>query len=154
MSKIEFDVETSLTPERVKSALLDFSDRRPEIWPSLSAKQYEVYSVGGTNADVREGSELPGMTIWAREYYDWSQPGVVRWTARESNFCKPGSYAQAMIQARVDGGTRLRMEWDRTGTGLRGKLLIAMIRLLNGKPFQSGLQDALRALEKRTAGAA
>ena len=44
MSKLEFEVETSLAPEKVKAALLDFSDRRPVIWPSLSSKQYEVYS--------------------------------------------------------------------------------------------------------------
>ena len=101
-----------------------------------------------TDADVREGSEIPGMTIWANEHYDWSQPGVIRWTARKSNFCTPGSYAQAAIHARENGGTRIHIEWDRTGTGLRGKLLVAMIRLTRGKPVQSGLETALRALEK------
>jgi len=149
MSKLEFDVETALAPEQVRAALLDFSDRRPAIWPGLSPKQYEVYAVRETEADVREGSEMPGMTIWAKEHYDWSQPGVVRWTACESNFCVPGSYVQAALHGRADGGTRIRVEWDRSGTGFRGKLLVAMVRLSGGKPVRSGLETALRALEKR-----
>ena len=152
LSKLEFDVETFLTPEHVRSALLDFSDRRPEVWPNLSRKYYEVYSVGDTEADVREGSEMPGMTIWAREHYDWSQPHIVRWTARESTFCTPGSYMQAAIYPRYSGGTRVHVEWDRVGTGIRGKLLVGLIRALRGKPIRSGLQASLRALEKRSSG--
>jgi hypothetical protein len=151
MSTLEFDVESSLSPEAVKAALLDFSERRPAIWPDLSAKQYKVHSVGATEADVREGSELPVMTIWAREHYDWSTPGTVRWTARESNFCAPGSYAQATLHPREGGGTRLRIAWDRTGTGVRGRLLVALVRLLRGKPVQSRLAAALRAMETQRA---
>ena len=149
MSALEFEIQTSLTPEQVRAALLDFSDRRPSIWPGLSPKQYEVYSVGDTEADVREGSEMPGMTIWAKEHYDWSRPDAIRWTARESNFCAPGSYVQVAIHARAGGGTRLRVEWDRTGTGIRGRLLVGLVRLTGGKPVQSGLEAALRALEKQ-----
>ena len=52
MAKIEMDVETSLDPERVKAALLDFSPRRPEIWPGIAPSMYEVYSVGDTSAEI------------------------------------------------------------------------------------------------------
>ena len=53
MARLEFDVDTSLSPERVAGALLDFSPRRPEIWPGIEPSLYEVYSVGETSAEDR-----------------------------------------------------------------------------------------------------
>src|SRR3989304_248929 len=55
MPRVEADVETTLSPERVREALLDFSDRRPEIWTGLAGEMDEVYSVGETSADGRGG---------------------------------------------------------------------------------------------------
>jgi hypothetical protein len=69
--KVEMDLETTVAPDRVREALLDFSDRRPDIWPSLDRSFYEVHSVGETTAEIREGTKSPGMTVWARERYDW-----------------------------------------------------------------------------------
>src|SRR5881397_484355 len=46
MPRVELDVDTNLPPERVREALLDFSDRRPEIWPGIEPSLYKVYSVG------------------------------------------------------------------------------------------------------------
>ena len=110
MPKVETEVETSLPPERVKAALLDFSDRRPEIWPGIEPSQYEVYEVGETWADIKEGSKFPGTTIWARERYDWSDPDTVRWTVQESNFSAPGSYVAAKTAGRgsTSSGTARR----------------------------------------------
>jgi hypothetical protein len=51
----------------VAQALLDFSDCRPGIWPGIEPALYEVHSIGETTADVKEGSRLPGVTIWAKE---------------------------------------------------------------------------------------
>jgi hypothetical protein len=92
MPRVEFDAETSLSPEQVVAALTAFTDRRPDIWESLSRDVFHVYSVGDTTADVREGNKLP--KIWARERYDWSTPGRIRWEVTESNFCDPGSYVR------------------------------------------------------------
>ena len=39
------DVETAVEPARVRAALLDFSPRRPEIWPGITPSLYEVYEV-------------------------------------------------------------------------------------------------------------
>ena len=97
MPKVELDVETSASPEAVRAALLDFSDRRPEIWPGIDPSLYEVYTIGDTFADVREGSKMPGTSIWAKEHYDWSSQDLVTWTVQESNFCAPGSYVSAAI---------------------------------------------------------
>jgi hypothetical protein len=148
MPKVETDVETSLPPERVKEALLDFSDRRPQIWPGLAPRFYEVYSVGATTADVREGSAFPGMSVWAKERYDWSDPNTVRWTVQESNFCAPGSYVAATFHPREDGGTRVHIEWNRTPTSLTGRLATWMITATKGKPIAASFQKAMRKLEE------
>jgi len=152
MPRVEADVETTLSPERVREALLDFSDRRPEIWTGLAGEMYEVYSVGETSADVREGTKLPGKMIWAKERYDWSSPDTVRWTVVESNFCAPGSYVAATMHARDDGGTRVHVVWERTGTTLLGRFLIRMISVMRGKPVASSLRGAFDRLEKEGAG--
>ena len=91
MPSVDRAVETTLSPEALRDALIDFSDRRPDIWPGLSRELYEVYSVGETTADVKEGNKSPLGPFWAREHYDWSDPDTVRWTVQESNFCAPGS---------------------------------------------------------------
>ncbi len=32
--EIKFDIETTLAPAQVKTALLDFTDNRPNLWPA------------------------------------------------------------------------------------------------------------------------
>ena len=147
MPKVEVDVDTSVSPERVRAALLDFSERRPEIWPGLAADLYEVYEVGDTWADVKEGSTMPGTSIWAKEHYDWSSPEVVTWTVRESNFCTPGSFVSARITPREGGGSRIHVVWSRTGTSMVGRFAVAMIKATRGKPVVASLKKGLAQLE-------
>lgn len=149
MARVELDVETSLPPERVRATLLDFSERRPEIWPGIEPSLYEVYSVGESTADVKEGSKFPGMTFWAREHYDWSAPDTVRWTVAESNFCTPGSYVAATIRPRQGGGTRVHVEWNRSGATPAGKLAVRLIALTKGRPVAASLRQAFKRLEAR-----
>ena len=89
MARFEFDLSSEASPEAVRTALLDFTARRPELWPGLPADQYEVYEVGDMWAEIREGYRGP---IWWRERYDWSVPGTIQWAAVESGFGAPGSY--------------------------------------------------------------
>jgi hypothetical protein len=154
MPHVELDVETSLSPERVREALLDFSERRPDLWPDLDRGQYEVYEVADTSAHVKEGSRLPGKTIWAKERYDWSEPNTVRWIVTESNFCAPGSFVAATIMPREGGGSRVHVEWQRTGTTLSGRLLIRLIAATKGKPIRASLRKSFGRLEQATAGEA
>jgi hypothetical protein len=148
MARVELEVETSLPPQRVREALLDFSDRRPDIWPDLERSLYEVYEVRETSADVKEGSKLPGKAIWAKERYDWSSPDTIRWTVEESNFCAPGSYVAASLHPRDGDGTRVHIVWERSGTTLTGKIIIGMIALSRGKPVAASMRKALEALER------
>jgi hypothetical protein len=145
---VDVVVETTLPPERVRAALLDFGDRRPDIWPGLSRELYEVYAVGDGTADVKEGTTMPLGAVWARERYDWSDASdVVRWTVQESNFCAPGSHVSARLTPRADGGTRIAVHWERTGTSLVGRLACRAIVLTKGKPVAASIEKALRGLE-------
>jgi polyketide cyclase/dehydrase/lipid transport protein len=148
MPKVETDVETSLPPERVKEALTDFSERRPEIWPGIEPSLYEVYSVGQTTADIKEGTKMPGATVWAKEHYDWSEPNTIRWTVQKSNFCTPGSYVLATLSPREGGGTRIHIEWNRTPTSFTGRLATWLITMTKGRPIAASIQKAMRKLEQ------
>jgi hypothetical protein len=141
MPRLEFDLDTTLSPEQAVAALTDFTERRPEIWQSLSPDAYQVFSVGETWAEVREGSRTP--KVWARERYDWSTPGVVRWEVTESNFSNPGSYVETRISPAEGGGSRIHLVWDRTATSLKWKALMTLIVLSRGAPIKSSLKKGL-----------
>jgi len=141
-------VETSASPEQVREALLDFSPQRPERWPGITPSFYEVYEVGETTAEIREGTKLPGLGgFWARERYDWSSPDTVRWEVVESNFCAPGSYVSATLHPREGGGTRVELRWDRTGTSRMGKFMGKLVRATKGKPVADSFAKGLKKLE-------
>jgi Polyketide cyclase / dehydrase and lipid transport len=142
MAHVELDIDTPLSSERVIGTLTDFSERRPEIWPGLHPSLYKVHSLGDTWAEVKEGSRLPGMTVWAIEHYDWSVPDTVTWTVKESNFCAPGSSVSAQVVP-GPGGSRIHVTWNRTGVGLKGRMIVRMIKLSSGKPVAASIKAGL-----------
>jgi hypothetical protein len=152
MPKVEMDVETTVAPERVKEALLDFSERRPELWSGIEPSLYKVFSVGETSAEIQEGSKMPGMRFWAREHYDWSRPGLITWTVKESNFCTVGSYVSARITPREDGGSRIHVTWEREPTSFAGRLAMKMIVASKGKPIAASFHKTMRRLERADVG--
>jgi hypothetical protein len=143
MARVELDIDTSLSPERVISALTDFSERRPEIWPGIHPSLYDVRSVGSTWAEVKEGTKAPGMTVWAVEHYDWSVPGTVTWTVKESNFSTPGSSVSAQVRPGPGGGSRIHITWNRTGVGLKARMMVGMIKLSGGRPVAASIKAGL-----------
>ncbi|XAS68741.1 hypothetical protein V3C33_05485 [Micrococcaceae bacterium Sec5.7] len=147
MPEVKIEVNTSASPERVRAALLDFSERRPQIWPGIEPSLYEVYDVGETHADIKEGSRLPGSSLWAKEHYDWSATDTVTWTVRESNFCAPGSYVSATITGKSDGGSRIDIVWNRTPTTFTARLAAFIIRATRGKPIAASMRQGLSLLE-------
>ena len=148
MPKVEMDLETTVEPARVRAALIDFSPRRPEIWPGITPSMYQVYSVAETSAEIKEGTKAPGSTVWAKEHYDWSDPNTVRWTVRESNFCAPGSYVQATLHPRPGGGTKVHIEWNRTPTSVMGRVMAFLIKASKGKPVAASFKKAMDKLER------
>jgi Polyketide cyclase / dehydrase and lipid transport len=147
VAKVEMDIETSLDPDRVRAALLDFSPRRPELWPGIHPSMYEVYSVGPTSADIKEGTKVPGGMFWAKEHYDWSTPGVITWTVVESNFSSVGSYVSAAITPKPGGGSHVHVTWNRTPTSFMGRIVMAMIVATRGRPIRASIEKTLRRLE-------
>ncbi|QGF24371.1 hypothetical protein [Raineyella fluvialis] len=146
--EVAFDLETAAAPEKMRAALIDFSDDRTGLWPGIEPSLYEVVAVGDTTADVREGSRGPGGNVWALEHYDWSDPVTVRWTVRESNFCRPGSYVSAAIRPTPGGGSSVHITWNRTGSTVRGRLMCWMIRLSGGRPVAASFRRGLAAIER------
>jgi hypothetical protein len=149
MAHVELDIDTLLSPERVISGLTDFSERRPGIWPGLHPNLYEVRSVGDTWAEVKEGSRLPVMTVWAIEHYDWSVPDIVTWTVKESNFCASGSSVSAQVRPGPGGGSRIHVTWNRTGVGFKGRMLVGIIKLSGGKPVAASIKAGLDKMREQ-----
>jgi hypothetical protein len=44
--------------------MTDFSPNRPYRWPGSSVKAFEVYHLGDTEADIRDGQDFP--KLWAK----------------------------------------------------------------------------------------
>jgi hypothetical protein len=148
VTTVEMDVDTKLPVERVIAALTDFTPRRTEIWKGLSKQYYEVYSVGDTWAEVREGNVKPIRT-WAKERYDWSQPGKVVWTVNESNFCEPGSFVSADVTPGPDGGSHVHLTWSRVPSNFKGRFAATMIKMTKGGPIPKYMKKTLDGLAEQ-----
>jgi hypothetical protein len=70
MPKFSFQLDVRDPPAKVIGAMVDFSERRPEIWPNLTARLYRVHELDARTADVTEGTALPGVDIWERVTYE------------------------------------------------------------------------------------
>jgi hypothetical protein len=137
--KIEFAVESDLPPERILAAAIDFSDRRPDIWPSISRRFYKVHDQGDGWCECTEGSDIAGG-IWARERYEWSG-NAVRGTVVDSNIFRSGTW-ELRAEPNGRGGSRITVVNDRRPKG-KG-LMFAPMMMLTGKKLLAGhLQKTL-----------
>jgi hypothetical protein len=132
---------TKLSPEGVVRALTDFSPSRPSIWPNIDPGKYKVHEVSDTYAVVTEGSKRPN--IWARERYDWSQPGLVTWTVEQSDFCTPGSAVSALVKPTPEGGSHVSVDWQRKPTTLSARLFLALVPLMKNRLLGKDMQRTL-----------
>lgn len=111
--RMRFDVDTKASPEQVRRALTDFTDRRTQIWNrTLDPNKYELREQGDTWAVARE--RTPGSPFWVVTRYDWSEPTVIRWTVLESSYGGGGD-GLVRIAPGDNGGSRLHAEWSSTG---------------------------------------
>ena len=61
--QVRFDLETKASPEQVRRALTDFTDRRVQIWNrTLDPRTYELRDHGDNWALAREST--PGSPFW------------------------------------------------------------------------------------------
>ncbi len=128
MPKGEFDMETSLSPEKVIRALIAFAERRPDTWPPLWEGTYKVGSIELTTVRVQEA---PG----------WSERGIVRLEVVEGRFCKPPSFVQVQL-TRKEGGSKLRVQWEWTPVGIVRWRVVA---LTGAPPVRAPVEASLNA---------
>jgi hypothetical protein len=110
MPRLTYGADSAASPEQVIDVVKDFSERRAEVWPNIDS--YEVHEVTIDFADVTEGTHVLGKNFWARERYEWPEPGLVRTDTTDSNVFEPGSSWQLRARAR-SGGSRIEVVNDR-----------------------------------------
>jgi len=147
MAKLNYGVDSTLGTEPILSATVDFSERRPEIWPAISRKFYRVHDLGDCCAEVTEGSDVMGG-VWARERYDWSQSGVVRATVQESNIYKKGGVWELRALPNGSGGTHIEVLNHRQAKGLKGHVIGAMLQLSGRKMLAKSLAQTVAIVER------
>ena len=125
---------TTATPDQVIELMTDFSPNRPHRWPASSVKAYEVYRLGETEADIREGQDFP--KLWATWHYDWSKPNSVTLTIVESDHLEAGGL-MSLTAAPHDGGSSVHAVWQQTSTSVRGLLAVIMMRFVGPRSLAS-----------------
>lgn len=145
MTTIHLTAATSVTPERIISALTDFTPQRLQTWPNIDPRYYQVHVVHATSADVTEGSAFLGG-VWERAHYDWSQPGHVIITVQSSNAFASGSFWEYHITAGENGGSQIEFTLHRIGKGLKGRVLAVMLRIFGQRIFRQDLDQTLQRL--------
>jgi len=140
---VVFTLETDAAPERVIAAATDFSDRRPDLWPNISRRYWQVHASGEGWAECTEGSDVLGG-VWVRARYDWT--GVrVAGTVLTSNVFASGTWVLE-VEPRPGGGSLVHAD-NRFRTRGRG-VVIAPVILLGGRRFFARrLRQTLRILE-------
>jgi hypothetical protein len=101
-TRFEFDFVTTATPAQVVELMIDFSPNRPHRWPASSVQAFEVYRIGNTDADIREGQNFP--KLWAKWHYDWSEPNSVVLSVAESDDLEAGGF-MSLTAAHREGGS-------------------------------------------------
>lgn len=138
MPRIEFTVETTAPPEKVLAAAKDFTDNRPEIWPGISRKFYEIHEVGPEFAEVTEGSDVLGG-VWARERYEWPESNKVTGRVVDSNIFASGIW-EITVTPRDGGGSKVHVLNDRQPKG-KGRLLAPIMALFGERLLAKDLKE-------------
>ena len=146
MATIRYSADGAISPERFIAALTEFSDRRPELWPNLDAKFFKLHDRGETWAEVTEGTDVLGG-VWARERYDWSEPGRVQLRLVESPHFRAGTTIEYRVTARSDGGCRVEVASTRIPTSVPGRLVEWILQIIGTRRLARDLQTTLDRLE-------
>jgi hypothetical protein len=145
VARIHYEADGPVASERFIAALTDFSDRRPELWPGLDARFFKVHEVGMSWAEVTEGTDVLGG-VWAREHYDWSQPGLVSLELLDSQDFRPGTRTEYRVTAATAGGCHVEVDFHRIARSPRGRFVGAVVQLTGARRFSNELHVALDRL--------
>ena len=150
MVEIRFEVDTPLSPQQVRAAATDFSERRPQIWSGIDPERFTVHALGDGTAEVTEGGREFGG-IWAREHYDWSDPDTVVAWVLDSNIFRSGSRWELRLRPGPAGGSRVEWTSLREPSSLKGRLVILILRVAGRQHLRGYLHKTLSKLEHQTA---
>jgi hypothetical protein len=131
---MRFDLTTQASPEQVRRAFTDFSERRLRTWRrTLDPATYELRGLGPDWAEARESS--PRSPVWVVSRYDWSDPDVVRWVFTETSYAGGGDgFVRAVALA--GGGSRVHAEWTSTPVRRQRVLLFVVHHTLLHRMIQ------------------
>jgi hypothetical protein len=147
VAKVHYEADGLIPADRFIAALTDFGPRRPELWPNLDAKFYELHELGDTWAEVTEGTDLLGG-VWARERYDWSEPGIVRLRLVDAIDFQPGTVIEYRVTPRSDGGCHVVVDFQRVAASMRGRIVGVAVQLAGSRRFASDLRVTLDRLSR------
>jgi hypothetical protein len=139
MPHVVVDLDSDVPAEQVLSAAIDFSERRPELWPNISRGFWRLHDHGANWAEATEGSPA----VWARERYEWGGNSVVG-TTQDSNVWQPGGTWTLTAEPR-DGGSHVRVVLERRFKG-KGWIFYPMVALFGRRMFERNLMKTLRVL--------
>ena len=140
---VVYTLQTSASPERVLAAATNFTDRRPELWPTISRRYWQVHDIGDDWCECTEGSDNLGG-VWVSARYDWTEARVVG-TVISSNVFASGTWALE-VEPRPGGGALVHANNEFRTKG-KGLVIAPVIRLSGRRFFASRLRQTLRILE-------
>jgi hypothetical protein len=148
MVEIRIETNSSASAAEVLASARDFSDRRVEVWPNVSARRYEVHAAGETFAEVTEAA-LQGF-LWERSRYEWADSDSVLQTVLDSNVLQPGSTWE--LRATPEGsGCRVQAVFLREfKRGPKGVFAYLVNKLAGRFVYLSDLRRALKVIESPT----
>jgi hypothetical protein len=129
-----FQLDVRDPPMKVIGAMVDFSERRPEIWPNLTKRLYRLHELGAGTADVTEGTAFLGMEVWERVTYEWTET-VVRSVITDGTIFAPGGTFEFRVEPHGDG-SRITVDYHRRSKTLLGRCIGAMLQLTGGAPIR------------------
>ena len=139
MPKFSFQLDVRDPPAKVIDAMVDFSERRPQIWPNLTARLYRVHALGPATADVTEGTALPGVDVWERVTYEWTD-SVVRMVLTDGRIFEPGGTVETRVEPHGDG-SRISVDYHRRSKTVLGRILGAVFQLSGGAPIKRSFRQ-------------
>ena len=147
MRTISVTLDSSLRPEAVLAAAVDFSERRSQVFPAVEPEHFTVHDMDGDSADVTEGTGTGIGVSWERCRYDWSETGRVVATVTDSNVYRAGS-AWEITAVPAPSGSRVEMAWVRGfNRRPRGLLFRTAFRLLGRPLFRRYAKQIVTNLE-------
>jgi hypothetical protein len=137
--RFTFQLDVREPPVKVIGAMVDFSERRPEIWPNLTARLYRVHELGAATADVTEGTALLGLEVWERVTYEWTD-SVVHSVITEGTIFEPGGTFEFRVEPHGDG-SRITVDYHRRSKTLFGRCAGAILHLTRGAPIKRSFRQ-------------